>query len=860
MTTVAGGGPITVDAARFERAEEIFHAAADLAGDARLRFLERACGADADLRRDVSSLFDVDAAFFLDQPLVAGVPLAGGAEEAPDIPDLRLPHAIATYTLVREIGRGGMGRVYAAEQAGTGRRVAVKLLRPLASTLSLRRFRVEQRILAGLEHAGIARLYDAGTTAQGVPYLVMEYVQGVNLLAYCEAHRLSVTERLRLFEQVCHAVQYAHQHLVVHRDLKPSNILISEGGEPKLLDFGIAKLLSEGYDEEEVGATLTGLRLMTPDYASPEQVRGESVTTASDVYSLGVVLYELLTTERPYRLTTRNAYELERSVLEQTPTRPSRVAPTASAAALRGDLDNILLKALAKEPAQRYASADDLADDLERHLAGLPVRARPDTLRYRARKFVGRHRWAVASGAAVAAALIVALVITVVAVVNARRERDRSTARLADVRALANVFLFDVEQQIRDLSGATAARQLLVKTGLGYLDRLAADAGDDPSLLRELANGYDRLGDVQGALLQSNLGQSEAALASYQKASSFRRRLVQPALNPDAVALRESARGELRLSQAMFQIGRTKEAPEHSALAVELLTRAVSTAARGEAEAERAEALVTHGYLLAVTGDLSNGLNACRKAVAFYEALPPARLSEKNLGGRYAFALFRTIQLLGELPDNQGLTEALGLAPRVIEMDRRLLAAEPQSAGLRRGLARDLAKLGDLQAASGRHADAVAAFTEANRLSAEDVARDQNDRLARRAVAMTMVQEAGSLVAMRRYDEARARLEPAIDQVERLLAQDSRNVTVQFTFIEAAVLLTDVAAAGTGTRAGVATFARARAMLERSTPMLEPLASAGALTGEDARLPGRVQSALAACDEALRDYSTASSR
>jgi serine/threonine protein kinase len=351
---------------------------------------------------------------------------------------------VGPYRLLREIGRGGMGVVYLAVRDDMPQRhVAVKLVhRGMAVGEILERFQRERSALAALSHPNIARLLDAGTTAAGEPYFVMEYVEGRPIDEYCDARRLTLGERLRLFRHVCAAVHHAHQNLVVHRDIKPRNILVTADGTPKLLDFGIAKLLNPALGALGDAPTETGLRVMTPEYASPEQVRGEPITTVSDVYSLGVVLFELLTGRRPYRLRTRVWKELERIICEEDPERPStaishvddgagssasagddasgsgetspgpassrtpeviglarRERPVRLRRALEGDLDNIVLKALRKEPQRRYLSADQFAEDIQRHLDGLPVAARPDTLGYRASKFVGRHRGGVPGGA-----------------------------------------------------------------------------------------------------------------------------------------------------------------------------------------------------------------------------------------------------------------------------------------------------------------------------------------------------------------------------------------------------------------------------------------------------------------------------
>ena len=302
---------------------------------------------------------------------------------------------IGPYRLVRELGQGGMGVVYLAERADGQfeQRVALKLIkRGMDSDEILRRFLAERQVLARLSHPHIARLLDGGVTAEGQPYFAMEYVDGVPLHHYCEERSLGFEDRLRLFREVCEAVQYAHRSLVVHRDLKPSNILVTSAGETKLVDFGIAKVLYEDVADRSV--TRTDQRLMTPEYAAPEQVRGEPVTTATDVYALGAILYQLLTGRPPHQFTGRSRGGAVPHHLRGGPRAAERGPCTRHRRRrrLRGDLDIIVLKALRKDPARRYPSVEALLEDLERHRTGLPVRARPDSVAYRARKFLGRHR------------------------------------------------------------------------------------------------------------------------------------------------------------------------------------------------------------------------------------------------------------------------------------------------------------------------------------------------------------------------------------------------------------------------------------------------------------------------------------
>ncbi|MGE5413020.1 MAG: serine/threonine-protein kinase [Syntrophomonadaceae bacterium] len=502
------------DPHRWREAKRILGEALERPAAERLTFIAEACRGDEELRRDVESLSEAadDSESILDEPLGAG----GMSPLKAHPRDSRAGERIAAYELLRELGEGGMGAVYLARRADDQFRkeVAIKLIRPgMSSEFVLQRFLSERQILASLEHPHIARLIDGGTTAAGEPYFVLEYVEGEPLIEYCDRRALSVFERVRLFVEVCRAVHYAHQNLVVHRDLKPANILITADGVPKLLDFGIAKLVQPP-GGLEAPTTGTIFPMMTPDYASPEQIRGERVTTASDVYALGVVLYELLTGRKPYRLTGEPG-EWLRVMGERDPEKPSTVAGSRE---LKGDLDAIVLKAMRKEPDRRYASAEQLAEDLVRWWSGETVRARRGTLVYRSGKFVRRHRIALAAAAFAALALAGGVVATVREARRARRAEASAERRFDEVRTLANSFLFELHDEIRDLPGSTKARALLVRRGLEYLDRLSRESAGDRALRRELAEAYMRVGDVQGNPYMANLGDIPGALASYDKA------------------------------------------------------------------------------------------------------------------------------------------------------------------------------------------------------------------------------------------------------------------------------------------------------------------------------------------------------
>jgi serine/threonine protein kinase len=484
---------------RWQKLEEIFQTAAGLPNHERQAFLSKACEGDHELLGEAESLIAHTEG---SDPASAVRDVAG--RMAKEQADRYVGGRIGAYRVTGVIGSGGMGVVYAAvrdDQQYT-KQVAIKLVkRGMDTDLLLERFRTERQILATLEHPQIARLLDGGATEDGRPYLVMEHVDGLPILDHCEQRNLSLLERLDLFRSVCDAVEYAHRNLVVHRDIKPGNILVIKEGLPKLLDFGVAKLLTPAPSGEQGTLTSLGMRMLTPDYASPEQIRGERVTTATDVYSLGAVLYELLTGVRPHRLSDCTPERMNQAICGAEIERPSAAVMRnerlgermrrQTARQLSGDLDNIVLMALRKEPERRYASVEQFSQDLKRHVEGKPVSARPDTLRYRAGKFVRRNKLAVAAGVVAAVSLVVGAAATA-------WQGRRAEQRFQQVRKLANVFLFDLHDRLQNLAGATEVRQFVVRTGLDHLAGLEREAGGDPELMRELALAYRKAGDVQG--------------------------------------------------------------------------------------------------------------------------------------------------------------------------------------------------------------------------------------------------------------------------------------------------------------------------------------------------------------------------
>jgi non-specific serine/threonine protein kinase/serine/threonine-protein kinase len=559
----------------------------------------------------------------------------------------------------------------------------------------------------------------------------MEFIEGQPIDEYCQQRRLTVPDRLNLFLQVCSAVEYAHQRLIIHRDLKPANILVTQDGTPKLLDFGIAKVLDPNATEN-LTHTMTLLQAMTPIYASPEQIKGEPITTASDVYSLGVVLYELLAGRSPYRLVSHTTQEVTRAICEQEPLRPSTAAlqPQSTeqgesdfgAAArvklsqrLRGDLDNILLMALRKEPQRRYASVEQFAEDIQRHLQKLPVIARQGTVRYRAGRFILRHKAGVVAAAVTALALIAGLAVSLhearvarAQAVIAQQQRARAERRFNDVRKLANSLMFELHDSIQDLPGSTPARKLLVSRALEYLDSLSAEAKTDTSLQRELAVAYEKIGDVQGQPRQANLGDPAGAAVSYKKALAIRESLA-TADPADAEVRRQLAPNYGKLSDLQWAAGDFKSAMESSSKALTAAeTLARTNAATAADRMTFATFYMDYGYKqVMIGGDRKGGLENLQKGSAMLEQLVAE--DPNNLRARRMLGLSYS-RLAGVLADDaSGRSDALALYKKAIGIKQALVEAEPTNAEFRRLVAYDKFAVGELLADMKQQEDAALA-------------------------------------------------------------------------------------------------------------------------------------------------------
>jgi serine/threonine protein kinase len=496
---------------RWSLIEEIFQGALDRPSAERKQYLAKACSNDPELLREIESLLasDDDAESVLRSLVSDNVKEMTESSVASD-----LGSQVGPYLLVRELDSGGMGVVYLAVRSDDHyfQIVAIKMIRKGLETPELvQRFRVERQILATLNHPNIGAILDGGETKDGRPFIVMEYVEGQPITVASEGRDLSIRQRIELFRALCSAVHYAHQKLIIHRDIKPSNVMVTPEGVVKLIDFGTSKPLEPQTVLSDDNVTESGLRLMTPDYASPEQVQGKQLTTATDVYSLGVLLFELLTGSRPYTLRDLSPFAAERVLIEQHSRKPSSVPNLTrrNRKEIAGDLDRIVQMAMNYDPAQRYLSVRHLDEELLRYLQGRPIAARSGSPLYTLKKLVQRNKTVVLTAFAIAAVLIGSVLVYWMQ----SRKADR---RVAQVRSLANSAITDMTDKLQRSSASIETQA--AHSALTYLDELRKSTGNDPRLLLELSRAYVRVGDLEGSPFVANLGNSGMAVASYQKA------------------------------------------------------------------------------------------------------------------------------------------------------------------------------------------------------------------------------------------------------------------------------------------------------------------------------------------------------
>lgn len=733
--------------------EQLFEAALDIAPEQRAEFLSRQCG-DAAVRREVELLLshDAEAEMFLAQAI------AGEAVSLVRTLSFSRGQRLGPYRILSVVGRGGMALVYLAERADGKfeQRVAIKVLQAGLDGLLPDRLQQECRILASVEHPNIARLLDAGATADGQPYFVMEYVAGLAIDQFCDDRNLSVRERVQLMLPICEAVQRAHQKLVVHRDLKPDNILVTSTGQPKLLDFGIAKVLSE---EPPAAAPRTVTRVLTPEYASPEQFRGELIGTATDVYSLGAVLYKLLTGATAHQIEGKSPMEAMRAVCEDGVRSPAGLCPE-----LAGDLDRILQMALRKEPQRRYSSAEQFAADLRFWLAGKPVLASPDTIRYRSGKFIRRHWLGLAAAGMV---LVVLLAGAAVASWQARR----AERRFADVRHLAHVFLFDFEQSIHQLPGATKPRQLLVKTALEYLASLSKEAAGDRPLTRELAAAYEKVGDIQGEPGVGNVGNTAGAVANYQKAVSLRQSLNDGESGDPAIRI-AMASGLTKLANVQARTPELANAISNCRQALVLIEETLKGhPSFRPAVAALAEAHSVMSLLFIKRNDVRGAIDEAHSSLSLRQKLAADAPRDRSS----QLALANANRAIAKLIDQAGAgrNEALGYYSRAQQIFERLVGDDPSDGESERGLMKVLSERGFAAMQAGGSTElALADMRRAYRIADRRVAADPADAEAVTNLFGICVRLGGSLDQPRTRRERQQVLARAVQAASDLVQRD----------------------------------------------------------------------------------------
>ncbi|HEY0140262.1 MAG TPA: protein kinase [Thermoanaerobaculia bacterium] len=689
-------------AGQWDRIKTLFHRALELPPDERRPFLERESD-DESLRERVDALL----ASHDDDPRFLEKPLAFDA--AGLLRDEMIGRTVGAYRIVSEIARGGMGTVYLAERTDTFRkRVALKIVkRGMDTDEIIRRFHYERQVLASLDHPNIGRIIDGGATGDGLPYLVMDYVEGEPIDAWAEHRQPSIADRLSLFLAICDAVSYAHGSSVIHRDLKPSNIVVASDGRPVLLDFGIAKVLDPMIAGGPVTNTALGMRPMTPQYASPEQLRGQTVTTSSDVYSLGVILYELLTGRRLVQLETITP-ETIAAIADAEPPLPSKAVR-----ALRGDLDNIVLHALEKDPARRYASVDELAADIRRHQQGLPIVARRGTWAYRSGKFVQRHRAAVG--------VAVVLLIVAIGAVALMLQRRQIAAQRAIATDAASDMVLQVSDAMSRMSGPTEARLQLLERARLILDRVRETGGADRDL--DL-----RIGETNRAMASAYLTLGDAPRA-YQRIRVAERALMPLVASATAGTDELSTYGivELELGDILMAMSKPAEGVAAYDRAIDVLGRAGARSdARPAVCSSHALAISRKADRLYEAGKFAHAETLFRRALAIDTAVLQAVPRDAIVASRQATSQER---IADSLYYAGRVDESCVEYRKTLALRRRNVTLDPTSGDLRRHLAVTLQNCGFHAEGSGDTAEAVKLYEEGIQIQRGLLRADPGNRL-----------------------------------------------------------------------------------------------------------------------------------
>jgi non-specific serine/threonine protein kinase/serine/threonine-protein kinase len=821
---------------RWARIKDILGTALELPNTARLEYLTDACGMDSTLREEVEALLasSEDADDFIEKPALASV---DEWDDREDDADSLIGVKIGNYRILQLLGEGGMGAVYRAirDDGDFPLQVAIKVVkRGMDTHAILRRFREERRILARLNHPNIAKLLDGGITPDGRPYFVMEFLEGTPIHTYCRTNDVSLYGKLELFIAACDAVEYSHRNLVVHRDLKASNILVTAAGVPKLLDFGIAKLIDR--DTATAGeVTAKADRLMTPDYASPEQIQGEAITTATDVYSLGVLLYELLTGRRPFQMLGLPQHEMGRVLATTDPPRPSSVVERPMARELSGDLDTIVLKAIHRNAERRYSSVQQFADDIRRYMDGRTVLARPDTLAYRAGKLLSRNKGIAITAALSAIAVFVSGVVIAWQSGVAESRRQEAKKRFSDLRHLATSFVTELDKELERLPGSTPARELLVERVLRYLDALAKDDIQDNSLQRELAIAYERLADVQGGPKSSNLGNSAGALESYNKALAIYERLAK-ASPSEILPSRDTARAYSKISDVLSVTGDYRGALdfEKKALAVREAWLAQHP---NDPQAKRAVA----ASLQEVAGDLDrlgDGAKVAeyrRKALNVYEELFASGVNDRDIYLALALAHKR----LGRtLTRDKRFADAIPSFDKAVEIEKGLLAMDRVNATALINLSFSYNDKGRALYQVGDYKGAMAAFGEALKIRSDLVKADPKDVRVASLLAATQFHMGVARVEHGEIAAGMADLRQALESRERLTERDPKNLGAVAEVAQALAAIGDA-------YMKMGRKSEALGPYERARSIYLDLRSRGSLSAEFAGEPDRLTAEMA---------------
>lgn len=758
--------------------------------------LEELCANNETLRKEVESLLVAhnNASSFIENKAIEDV-----AHLLIDQEEVELPKNIGVYEVVSKIGQGGMGLVYLAKRADKEyeKNVAIKIVKhKFVDDFVSKQFLKERQILANLDHPNITKLLDGGRTEEGLPYLVMEYVEGETINSYCDNHKLTIKERLKLFRQVCSAVQYAHQRLIIHRDIKPSNILVTKEGTPKLLDFGIAKLFNSEISQDN--PTFTDVRALTPYYASPEQIQGKFTDITTDVYSLGVVLYELLTGHRPYNVASNLPHEIEKAVCEQEPEKPSVVINQSTEVKLTNktftitpdlvsqnrrttfdklkkdlvsDLDNLLLKALRKEKDSRYKTVAQLDEDIYNYLKGLPINAKNDSFFYRSSKFIKRNKLAVALASFSIFTLITGTVIASWQAYVANYQKARAEKRFNDVRKLASSFLFEFNDKITPLPGSTSARQLIVEKAFLYLNSLAEEANNDKDLQLELIIAYQKLGDIQGNLYFDNAGDSSKAASSYYKALELSESLVRK-YPTDELLTKVLSDSNCKVGEMLMFTSNLVAAKDYYKKGLDMLVKIAKIFPDSEVKYELPMRHLKMGDIYSLNGNNDLALESYKQAVISAKKLfadeptkADIRVTLVTCSNRFA----------GQIASTGDPLQALEVFDKSAKICQQWLAIEPTNEQAYQLLLSVYKNTSPILVRLGNTQRAIKYSQEVLEEAAKRSQIDSNNANRRRNLMAFYADLAFAQAAAKEIDDAIKNYRSALSIQEELLAKDSQN-------------------------------------------------------------------------------------